>query len=221
MTIAEVRTELAKGIAPKTEEAARTALEKYFKDKWTTEVRLRNIGMGWDHKIQGFGLNQKGQVYVTIYWQGDSTDGTESVLLKNVVGQTEYVIPARYESGYCTHGRITVRRDEIADALKEFAREISPAAIKERNERKKMDEFLRETDMKVSDRWYDSYRYEPEKWWNAKTAVRKYFEKNWKELMKMDGTERDGIMSRIFKANCRNNYFFKRDSKGEKIYVEE
>lgn len=56
--------------------------------------------MGWNHQITGFSF-YKGDLYINVYWQGDSTDGDTSI--KIVPGKTFYRIPAEYyDDGYRT-----------------------------------------------------------------------------------------------------------------------
>lgn len=39
----------------------------------------------WNHRISRFRINDKKQISIEIYWQGDSTDGTESMLLSRAL----------------------------------------------------------------------------------------------------------------------------------------
>lgn len=75
--------------------------------------------MGWNHRITGFSF-YKGDLYINIYWQGDSTDGISSV--KIVPGRISYRIPAEhYDDGYRTrtvHNDINIAAEELYNAIK-------------------------------------------------------------------------------------------------------
>jgi len=75
--------------------------------------------MGWNHRITGFNF-YKGDLYINVYWQGDSTDGDDSV--KIVPNKTSYRIPAEYyDDGYRTrtvHGDINIDSKELYNAIK-------------------------------------------------------------------------------------------------------
>lgn len=78
-----------------------------------------NVPMGWNHQIESFYF-YKDSLWANIYWQGDSTDGNDSV--KIVPGKTSYRIPAEhYDDGYRTrtvHGDINIDSDELYTAIK-------------------------------------------------------------------------------------------------------
>jgi len=75
--------------------------------------------IGWNHRITGFSFYKK-NLYIDIYWQGDSTDGNDSV--KIVSGKTAYRIPAEhYDDGYRTrtvHSDIIIDSEELYNAIK-------------------------------------------------------------------------------------------------------
>lgn len=74
---------------------------------------------GWNHRITGFSF-YKGDLYINIYWQGDSTDGDSSV--KIIPGKISYRIPAEhYDDGYITrtvHDDINIDSEELYNAIK-------------------------------------------------------------------------------------------------------
>ena len=88
----------------------------------------------WNHKIEGFFLTNNGEVYVDIYWQGDSTDGNDSVPANECIyGKT---IPAEHEfidgRTYYRHGDLRISKEEFANAIKAVAQYLSPENIKAR-----------------------------------------------------------------------------------------
>lgn len=79
---------------------------------------LVNTEMGWNHRIIGFSFYKK-ELYINIYWQGDSTDGNDSI--KMVPGRISYHIPAEhYDDGYRTrtiHSDINITAEELYNAI--------------------------------------------------------------------------------------------------------
>lgn len=128
------RTELRKGF---TEGSAVIAdvLKKHFTGRWSTEVRVKNE-FNWNHCVEGFGLTSKGEVYVNVYWQGDSTDGNNTLRLNDFKYRNEVVIPEEsFFDGYRTrkkHSDIRVEKSEIISAFKKVADYLEPAAIEAR-----------------------------------------------------------------------------------------
>lgn len=128
------RTELRKGF----DEGAAVivdVLKKHFTGKCGTEVKVENE-FNWNHCVEGFGLTSKGEVYVNIYWQGDSTDGNYTIPLDDFKYRNEVVIPEEtYFNGYSTiqrHSDIRVEESEIISAFKKVADYLEPAVIKAR-----------------------------------------------------------------------------------------
>lgn len=84
---------------------------------------FKNPEMGWNANIDGFGKLADGTRTVSVYWQGDSTDGNETMRLDKVLrGAT---IPAEsYSDGYRTryrHGDVRVDKDMLNSALSAYA----------------------------------------------------------------------------------------------------
>lgn len=81
--------------------------------------------MGWNYRIEGFYVS-RGAVYVDVYWQGSSTDGTQNVSLDKLVASIksgrDYIIPAdSYFDGERTrtrHGDIRIDKNAVYDAIK-------------------------------------------------------------------------------------------------------
>ena len=128
------RTELRKGFDEGSAVIA-DVLKKHFTGKWGTEVKVENE-FNWNHCVEGFGLTSKGEVYVNVYWQGDNTDGNNTVYLNDFRYRNEVVIPAEsFFDGYRTrntHSDIHVEKFEIIEAFKRVADYLEAAAIKAR-----------------------------------------------------------------------------------------
>lgn len=79
-----------------------------------------NRGTSW--WIRGFELDSKGKVYIMVYWQGDSTDGDEYILIPNNIYDSAH-IPASQPTRiggdyYIARNSITIKPEEIWEAIK-------------------------------------------------------------------------------------------------------
>ena len=74
-----------------------------FVDEYRTEINFpRDVvhdNFNWNHSIEGFDLAKDGTLYAKVYWQGDSTDGTEYVAARYLIGG--YTIKAEWDNGCC------------------------------------------------------------------------------------------------------------------------
>ena len=161
----------------------------------------------WNHKIVGFFLTKKGSVCVDIYWQGDSTDGNDSLYAEECInGNT---IRGEYEwlgdRTYCRHSDIRITAEEFRNAIKAVAQYLSPEEIKARKEadRKaalsdKVFEFI-DAKKKGLDRW------EMENFWNGRIAVQKVLEQNPK-LLDLTFEELKPTIDKVFENNNKTDY---------------
>lgn len=174
----------------------------------------------WNHRIEGFYLSDNGGVYADIYWQGDSTDGNDSVSAISCLNGK--VIPAEHEfiggrTYYC-HGDLRISREEFADAIKAVAKYLDPKDIKARKEAARRSEL----DEKVFD-FIDSKkkgleRWEMEDYWNGRTAVQKVLEQN-PELLDKTFEELKPIVEKVYDNNERTDYYLRGSYySGEKKY---
>lgn len=73
----------------------------------------------WNHRIENLYWSKKNGVSVGVYWQGDLTDGFDSISLNDV--NRGRIIPAVYDfDGVRTrerHGDITVSKQEVYNAM--------------------------------------------------------------------------------------------------------
>ena len=161
----------------------------------------------WNHQIVGFFLTNKGSVCVDIYWQGDSTDGNDSLYVDECIYGK--VIPAEHEflgdRTYYRHGDLRISKEEFASAVKAVAKYLAPEEIKARKEadRKaglsdKIFEMI-DTKKKGLERW------EMENFWNGRIAVQKVLENN-PSLLDKTFEELKPIMEKVYKNNCKDNY---------------
>lgn len=81
--------------------------------------------MGWNHRITGFSFYKK-DLYIDVYWQGDSTDGNDSI--KIIPKRTNYRIPAEhFDDGIRTrtvHSDINIDSDELYEAIKKLVNSL-------------------------------------------------------------------------------------------------
>lgn len=88
----------------------------------------------WNHRIECFYIGTNGKIYVDIYWQGDSTDGSDGFCLTD--NPNGYRIPAEhYDDGRRTrtrHSDIRIDKDEIYSAIKLLKDVIAPKKVEKR-----------------------------------------------------------------------------------------
>lgn len=93
--------------------------EKIDKNRYCISARSEYT---WNYRVEGFTISN-GSIYVNIYWQGDSTDGYDDILLTDVRrGRT---IPADTffdgERTRETHGDIHVTPQSVYNAILKIA----------------------------------------------------------------------------------------------------
>lgn len=134
-------------------------IEKYAPvDKWWTEIYLaKHTEFHWNHKIEKIGVSRKkGNVYLDIYWQGDSTDGNDgadlSVVLNAVRYGRDYVIPAESEfigdRTYYRHSDLRISKAEVEEAYKALIKYLTPLT-KEEKEEIRINKVKKELDCKI------------------------------------------------------------------------
>ena len=154
----------------------------------------------WNHRIEGFFLTDRGELCVDIYWQGDSTDGNDSVSAISCLNGK--VIPAEHEfiggRTYYRHGDLRISREEFENAIKAVAKYLDPKDIKARKEAAR--------------------RSEMENFWNGRTAVQKVLEQN-PELLDKTFEELKPIVEKVYDNNERSDYYLRGSYySGEKKY---
>lgn len=176
-------------------------VKKYGYDGY---IRLNDIEYNWNHRIDGIALGNAGKLYFDIYWQGDSTDGNDYVLVSDVKGKSAY-IPAVYEDlGYRTyikHGDIYVVREEYDNAIKALIEYLSPKAIKAR----KRQDLISKTYSIIYEELFPEYKKKP--WWShddylkAREATVKHVKACADDLLKLSSAEFHDLIVETFKAN--------------------
>ena len=109
----------------------------------------------WNHQVKGFHLDRKGELFIDIYWQGDSTDGDTCISARQFIGRSTVVIPAEsFFDGYRTrtiHSDLRVERKEIEEATKSLIDWLAPEKIKARRLEEKKKKAVRKVEAFCND----------------------------------------------------------------------
>ena len=213
-------------------------LKKYgYYDEAYGEYRIRGIKpeFNWNHRIDGFTLKKDGKVLVHIYWQGDSTDGTDCEYLSTIVSilrsGRDFVIPAAWDNiggiyGMCErHSPLRIDREELLKAFKEVAKYISPEAIKEREHLRMMKKLREDVDARATklvieeeEKPYRGYYNKPRHYWNGFYAVHKCINENVEKLAVMDDATLKKTLKGVFDRNNKDDYYLRKTSCGPIVY---
>ena len=148
-----------------------------------------------------------------IYWQGDSTDGNDSLRVDECInGKT---IRGEYEwlgdRTYCRHSDLRISAEEFRNALKAVAKYLSPEEMKIRKEAKRKAE--------LSEKIFDLVKQNApknsrggwgrdegwEQYWNGRIAVEKVLENN-PELLNKTFDELKPIVEKVYANNEKSDY---------------
>lgn len=194
-------------------------IKKYGHKRWSSskgnnELCLKGYTeFEWNHRIDGFFLTEKGVACVDIYWQGDSTDGNDSLRVDECInGKT---IRGEYEwlgdRTYCRHSDLRISAEEFRNALKAVAKYLSPEEMKIRKEAKRKAE--------LSEKIFDLVKQNApknsrggwgrdegwEQYWNGRIAVEKVLENN-PELLNKTFDELKPIVEKVYANNEKSDY---------------
>ena len=204
-----------------------------FVDKYHSEINFpRSVvhdNFNWNHAIEGFFLGKDGKLYAHVYWQGDSTDGTDSVLASYLIGG--YTIKAEWDNVggswgmVCRHSPLNISADEIGKAVKAIIPLLSADLIKARKKRVENEPFVMPMYGRINkwmerehpyNRWgSDTYK---EKHHNAEEAVREVAIGDAKKYMQMSVADCEDVLDRVYDKNFKTNDEFATDSEGNKIF---
>lgn len=99
------------------------AIKKYGSKEGLTRGHRQakfDCSMNSNHQITGFYYKPKDHLFVDIYWQGDDTDGEKCVDFNK---QGISIAPEYDSLDREKHGRISIYKEELYDAMKSFAKE--------------------------------------------------------------------------------------------------
>ena len=204
-----------------------------FVSKYRSEInfsrKVVSDNFNWNHSIEGFDLAKDGKLYAKVYWQGDSTDGTEYVLASDLIyGKT---IKAEWDNVggswgmECRHSPLNVDREELPKAIKAIIPLLSADLIKARKKTQENEPFVMPMYGRINrflerehqyNRWgSDTYK---EKYHNAEDAIRELAIPDAKKYMKMSERECEDILDKVFEQNYKTNEELPTDKNGNKVY---
>ena len=203
-----------------------------FVDKYRSEINFgREVvskNFNWNHSIEGFDLAKDGTLYAKVYWQGDSTDGTEYVVARYLIGG--YTINANWDNVggswgmECRHSPLNVEDEEIRKAVKEIIPLLSADLIKARKQWQENEPYVMPLYGRINKVLadYSISMWAPDdvkqKRHNGEDAVRSLLIPNAKKYMLMGERECRDIIEQIFEQNYKLNKDIPTDKEGEKIY---
>lgn len=191
----------------------------YSKRNDTLSVR-KYTEFEWNHRIEGFFISDRGELCVDIYWQGDSTDGNDSVSATSCLNGK--VIPAEHEfiggRTYYRHGDLRISREEFEEAVKAVAKYLDPEEMEIRERAKRRAELSKRVFDLICEKGKSLETWEREKYWNGRTAVQKVLERN-PELLDKTFEELKPIVEKVYDNNERTDYYLRGSYySGEKKY---
>ena len=188
-------------------------IKKFGYKRWSSSkgndvLRVRKYTeFEWNHRIEAFFLNDKGRLCVDIYWQGDSTDGNDSLYADECINGK--VIRAEHEwigdRTYCRHGDLRISREEFANAVKAVAKYLSPEEIKIRKEQDRKAELSSKVFEFIDAKKKGLERWEMENFWNGRIAVQKVLEGN-PSLLDLTFEQLKPIVEKVFENNNKTDY---------------
>lgn len=194
-------------------------IRKYGRKRWSGDKQRNQIPLrgytefNWNHTIEGFFLSDKGVLYIDIYWQGDSTDGNDSITARDAM--YGHVIPAEHEwlgdRTYTRHGDLRITTEEYRNAIKAVAKWLAPENIKARKEADRKSELKDKVFALVKEHapkekrsgWGRDESWEP--YWNGRTAVEKVLDSN-PALLDKTFEELKPIVEKVYANNAKSDY---------------
>jgi hypothetical protein len=186
-------------------------IKKYGRKRWGDKYSKHNdiiplrgyTEFEWNHRINAFFLSDKGELCVDIYWQGDSTDGNESLTARECMYGK--VIPAVHEfiggRTYTKHSDLRIGKEEFLNAVKAVAEYLSPENIKER----KVADKRAETKKAVFDFIDEQEKPKSSEFWNGRYGVQTLLEKE-PALLDKTFEEIKPIIFLVYKNNHKSDY---------------
>lgn len=202
-----------------------------FVDKYHKEIKFgwdtMKENFNWNHAIEGFFIGSDNQLYAHIYWQGDSTDGSDSVLARYLIGG--YTIKAEWDEVggswgmVCRHSPLNIDADEIRKAVKAIIPLLSTELIKARKKRQENEPYVmplyKRINAVLNDRPYNRWGDEEykQKRHNAESALRELID-DAKKYMQMNESDCKRILNKIYEQNYKVDADFAKDKDGNKVY---
>lgn len=197
---------------------------KSYKDEIWLRVDSETLGDFWNSYPEAFIYDTKRKnVFVSIYWQGDSTDGNKEISLDELWRNDRYVFRVSHSRGYSDYSddRIYVEKKDIKDILKNIADNwLSSKAIKKRKEvadfKSKVSLISGAIDDLLGNELFRKHggmggSQTNTTHINGKEAVKEWFEKNKEQLVKKGITpDKAKELARkiYYKNNKSDSYFY-------------
>ena len=218
-TINDYRNCLARGVNNDTLsllDAITYAIEKFGAGYGTHKAiyfdkETRSKNFNWNHTIKDIEVYNK-KVILSVYWQGESTDGSKSICLTDAIKGTR--IPAEYDNignrVVCRHSAIDVTREEVDKAIKALGEYISLDAIKAREKAKIKAEREKEMEMRVNGLCLGSkedysYGLRTEMYLNGKRAVNAVVKRDFDKLFNLKDEELKAILDKVYWQNHKSD----------------
>ena len=221
-TINDYRNCLAKGVNNDTLSllgAVAYAVEKFGADYGTHKAvyfdrETRSKNFNWNHTINAIKVYDM-KVILSVYWQGDSTDGSEGVYLTDAIKGIR--IPAEYndigDRVVCRHSDINVTREDVDKAIKALGEYISLDAIKARENAKIRAEREKEMEMRVNglclnNKVHNDRLSIDEEHRNGKKAVYAVVKRDFDKLFNLKDEELKAILDKVYWQNHKDDRHF-------------
>lgn len=188
--------------------------DKYSKHNDIINLR-KYTEFEWNHRIESFYLNDKGKVCVDIYWQGDSTDGNDSLYAdecmygKTIRGVYEWIGDRTYEK----HSDIRISAEEFRDAIKAVGKYLAPEEIKKRKEADRRYELSKQVYNFID----SQVKTKDEEFWNGRRGVQELLEKN-QGLLDKTFDELKPIVLKVYNNNYHTSYWLRNGATGRVEY---
>lgn len=202
-------------------------LKKYGNHPYSNYEIPAKVEFNWNHEVKGFTLTSKGNIYVDVYWQGDSTDGDDCCSLNNfrwnnvVVIKAEYYEPDRYGVREERHSPLRVERAEVISAMKWIAehwliaKDIKTRKAKETTERKMRVHTEYVKNNLITPKTKNSYGEYTN---NARYAVYEFLRTYPDALAKMDKAKVLALATKVWDDNYLSDWSIPKDKDGKRLY---
>jgi hypothetical protein len=193
------------------------SLIKELVDKYGSNRELSIDGnkCNWNHWVDGFYISPKNELFVSVYWQGDSTDGTDYVSFNELFNRGKCVIRSKsFWDGNRTrivHSDINVEKYELDNLISLLIEWLSPNAIKERKIKAEITKLKGMVNSKMGNEYYQKYSRRfgaNEEYYNGRGAVAELMDKKAIDFIKMDFDEVMEIIDKVFRNNYKTDRCF-------------
>lgn len=171
-----------------------------IKDYGTINVKGE---FNWNHRIDGFWMSEN-KLMISVYWQGDSTDGNDSVSASGFLTRDTVTIPAvTFFDGYRTretHSDLHITRDELKAVVPAIIEWLSPENIQARETQRKREKAYKKVKDYMKENLVPKFkRYDEWKYVKNAFVLNQYIYNNAIELAKLSNEELEARLWEKFK----------------------